>query len=298
MSCSQTYDKAYILFDPVLEYMSNADAIKTFRDLLSFLTIIPLAKTDEFVFTSARNMWLFPLVGGLIGLCGAAYFVVAGVVLEFLLGLVNSVIAIPVGFLVGVLASAMTLAFLLVFTGFQHFDGLVDLGNAIGIKRVEDRREIAHRWVVTGKGAFLALFVEFAAVAGLFWLSGYVAVLALVLAEVVAKLAMVTIVWRGKPSHKGLGARFIGDAKRKLNFVAYGSAFVLGFALLGVAGLLVVLVAVLFGLFMESVGNRVFGGVSGDMIGATNEGARALALVLVAVVSVLASVLFGGALLL
>jgi adenosylcobinamide-GDP ribazoletransferase len=278
--------------------MSNANAIKTFRDLLSFLTIIPLAKTDEFVFTSARNIWLFPLVGGLIGLVGAAYFVATGFVLTFLLGLVNSLVGIPVGFLVSVIAPAMTLAFLLVFTGFQHFDGLVDLGNAIGIKKVEDRREIAHRWVVTGKGAFLAIFVEFAAATGLFLLDGKVAILTLILAEVLGKLAMVTIVWRGKPSHQGLGARFIGDAKRKLNYAAYLTAFIFGFVLLGFAGLLLVCITVLFGLFMENVGNRVFGGVSGDMIGATNEGARSLTLVLTAAISTLASILFSGAFLL
>jgi cobalamin synthase len=49
---------------------------------------------------------------------------------------------------------------------------------------------------------------------------------------------------------------------------------------------------------MEKVANGMFGGVSGDMIGATNEAARALTLVLVAAVSFLASVLFAGALLL
>ena len=276
--------------------MSKLNAIKTFRDLLSFLTIIPLAKTEEFVYTSARNMWLFPLVGGLIGGFAAAYFVAAGFILTFLFGLVNSVVLVPVGFLVQLIVPAMTLAFLLVLTGFQHFDGLVDLGNALGLKRVEDRREIAHRWVVTYKGAFLAIFVEFAAVVGLFWLNGNVAVRALVVAEVAAKLAMVTIVWRGKAAHEGLGSRFIGNAKRRLNFVAYLLAFVLGFVLLGFAGLLVVFVAVLFGLFMERVAKSVFGGVSGDMIGATNEGARALTLVLTAIVSVLCAVLLSGAL--
>ena len=276
--------------------MSKLNAIKTFRDLLSFLTIIPLAKTEEFVYTSARNMWLFPLVGGLIGGFAAAYFVAAGFILTFLFGLVNSVILVPVGFLVQLIVPAMTLAFLLVFTGFQHFDGLVDLGNALGLKRVEDRREIAHRWVVTYKGAFLAIFVEFAAVAGLFWLNGNVAVRALVVAEVAAKLAMVTIVWRGKAAHEGLGSRFIGNAKRRLNFVAYLLAFVLGFVLLGFAGLLVVFVAVFFGLFMERVAKGVFGGVSGDMIGATNEGARALTLVFTATVFVLSAVLLSGAL--
>lgn len=274
--------------------MSKLNAIKTFRDLLSFLTIIPLAKTEEFVYTSARNMWLFPLIGGLIGVFAAGYFLACGFVVSVLLGVVSFVVQVPVGFVLQVVPAAMTLAFLLVLTGFQHFDGLVDLGNALGLKKVEDRREIAHRWVVTYKGAFLAIFVEFAAVAGLFWLNWNVALRALVVAEVAAKLAMVTIVWRGKAAHEGLGSRFIGNAKRRLNFVAYLLAFVLGFVLLGFAGLLVVFVAVFFGLFMERVAKSVFGGVSGDMIGATNEGARALALVLTAVV--LCAVLLSGAL--
>ncbi|MCX8151093.1 MAG: adenosylcobinamide-GDP ribazoletransferase [Candidatus Bathyarchaeota archaeon] len=264
--------------------MSKADAIKTFRDLLSFLTVVPLAKTDEFVFTSARNMWLFPLMGGFIGICSAGYFLGARFILNFLVDLLNFMVVLHNELLIGILGAVMTMAFLLVFTGFQHFDGLVDLGNALGIKQLEDRKEIAHRWIVTTKGAFLAIFVELTAVVGLFVLSGDVgiAVRALVVAEVAAKLAMVTIVWRGRAAHEGLGSRFISYAKRKLNFVAYGTAVVLGFILMGIAGVLAILVSALFGFFMMHVGNRVFGGVSGDIIGATNEGTRALILVFVA----------------
>ncbi|MFB3888113.1 MAG: adenosylcobinamide-GDP ribazoletransferase [Candidatus Bathyarchaeia archaeon] len=276
--------------------MSRLNAIKVFRDLLSFLTIIPLAKTEDFVSASARNMFLFPLVGGLIGLFAAGYLWASGFILSYLLWLVSYAVQLPAGFLLQAVPAAMTLAFLLVLTGFQHFDGLVDLGNAVGLRRVEERREIAHRWVVTYKGALLAIFVEFAAFVGLFFLNGFVALRALVVAEVAAKLAMVTIVWRGKPAHAGLGARFLGQAKRRLNAVAYMLGLVAGFALLGLAGLLVIGVAFLFGLFMESVGKRVFGGVSGDMIGATNEGARALALVLSAVLAALAAFLLWGAL--
>jgi adenosylcobinamide-GDP ribazoletransferase len=278
--------------------MSKSNAIKTFRDLLSFLTIIPLAETEDFVLTSARSMWLFPLVGGLIGVLAAGYFLASGFIAFYLLEFVNFLLHVPTGLLLQAVPPAMTLAFLLVLTGFQHFDGLVDLGNAIGLKRVEDRREIAHRWVVTYKGGFLAIFVEFSAFAGLFLLNANLALRGLIVAEVAAKLAMVTIAWRGKPAHAGLGARFLGSAKRKLNIAAYGFGFVIGFVLLGLAGLLVVSVVVLFGLFMERVGKSVFGGVSGDIIGATNESARAVVLVLIAVVSVLFAVLFAGALVL
>ncbi len=282
--------------------MSKPNAIKTFRDLLSFLTIIPLAKTEEFVETSARNLWLFPLIGGLIGLLAAGYFFAGGFIVSYLVLAVNYLTHLDLTFLTQFVPAAMTIAFLLVLTGFQHFDGLVDLGNAIGLKRVEDRREIAHRWVVTYKGGFLALIVEFLAFAGIFLISwsvagGFVAIRTLIIAEICAKTAMVTIVWRGKPAHAGLGSRFLMQAKRRLNFAGYGLAYILGFMLLGIVGGLVVSVALLFGLFMEWVGKVVFGGVSGDMIGATNEAARATSLIFVAVLSIVsANRLLAGAL--
>jgi adenosylcobinamide-GDP ribazoletransferase len=277
--------------------MSKSNAIKTFRDLLAFLTIIPLGQTEDFITTSARNMYLFPIVGAFIGLLGAGYFLGCSFIVGYILAGVNFLLHIPTAWLTRILPAAMTLAFLLMFTGLQHFDGLVDLGNAIGLKKIEERREIAHRWVVTYKGAFLAMFVEFSAFAGLVLLSDLeIALRALIVAELTAKLAMVTVVWRGKPAHKGLGSRFIEDAKRKLNVVAYITAIVISYFLLGWAGLIVVAVAAGFGLFMEQIGKSVFGGVSGDMIGATNEASRALTLVLVALVLSFAPALFGGAL--
>lgn len=277
--------------------MSKVNAIKTFRDLLSFLTIIPLGKTEDFLSTSARNIFLFPVIGALIGLFGASYFLGSSLIISFLLESANLIVTVPTEAIGRILPAAMTMAFLLVLTGFQHFDGLVDLGNAIGIKKVEDRREIAHRWVVTYKGAVLAMFVEFSAFAGLVMLDWNIALRALIVAEAAAKLSMVTIVWRGKAAHKGLGSRFIENAKRQLNAAAYITAFIIGFALLGWAGAIVTVAAVACGLLMEKVGKSVFGGVSGDMIGATNESARALDLVLIAVFAAFASVLFSGAIL-
>jgi cobalamin synthase len=51
------------------------NAIKTFRDLLSFLTIlIVVGGKENFVLTSAEHVYLFPLIGGFIGLLGAFYF--------------------------------------------------------------------------------------------------------------------------------------------------------------------------------------------------------------------------------
>ena len=275
--------------------MSPVKTIKTFRDLLSFLTIIPVGGKEDFIFTTAENVWLFPLIGGFIGLLGAAYFVGSSVLVGFLLGLVNSVVSLPVGFLGKLIPAAMTIAFLLVLTGLQHFDGLIDLGNAVGLRNVHDRKMVAHAWTVTYSGAVLALIVEFAAFVGLFLVNPLFAFGAILAAEVAAKLSMVTIVWVGKPSHKGLGSIFLSKAKKNLNIIAYVIAVLIVYPLfaltgnlfLGLVGVGIVLISIPVAFVMEKVSEGVFGGVSGDMIGATNEVARAVVLVLFAVVLML-----------
>jgi len=270
--------------------MSPVKAIKTFRDLLAFLTIIPMGGKEDFVFTSAEHLYLFPLIGGFIGLLGAVYFVGSSFIVGFLLGLANLVVSLPTGFLVKLAPAAMTVAFLLVLTGLQHFDGLIDLGNAVGLRNVHDRKMVAHAWTVTYSGAVLALIVEFVAFAGLFLINSVFAFGAVIAAEISAKLAMVTIVWIGKPTHKGLGSIFLKKAKKKLNIVAYVISVLIvypifafaGNAFLGFVGVAVVLASIPVAFVMEKVAGSVFGGVSGDIIGATNEVARAVTLVLLA----------------
>jgi adenosylcobinamide-GDP ribazoletransferase len=262
--------------------MSKMKPIKTFRDLLAFLTIIPLGTTDDFVVTSAEAIFLFPLIGGFVGLLGVAYFFGCGFVVSYLLAFVDSFVRVPVEFLLRLLPAVMTLAFVLVLTGLQHFDGLVDLGNAIGLGNLKERRAAAHAWTVSHKGAFLAIFVEALAVLGLFFMNVEVAFGAIIAAEVAAKLGMVTIAWVGKPTHTGLGSIFLESAKRRRNVVAYVLAVLIVYPFLGLTGVGVVLISVLLGLFMAEVAKSVFGGVSGDMIGATNETVRAVSLVFVA----------------
>ncbi|HSV50224.1 MAG TPA: adenosylcobinamide-GDP ribazoletransferase, partial [Candidatus Acidoferrales bacterium] len=245
---------------------------------------------------TASNMYLFPIVGAFIGLLAGLYYVTASVIVGFILGLLSAYIALP-AILGTLIPAAMTIAFLLVMTGLQHFDGLIDLGNAVGIRNVHDRKMKAHEWTVTYGGAVLAFAVEALAFFGLFWVvrgsvDWILAFSAVFLAEVAAKLAMVTLVWIGKPSHKGLGSIFLAKAKKKLNFAAYALSAVIVFPvvyfltspLLALISLGLVFVSIPVALVMNRVSNHVFGGVSGDMIGATNEVARAVTLILFVVV--------------
>ena len=271
--------------------MSPPKPIKTFRDLLSFLTVIPVGGKEDFIFTTAEHVYLFPIIGAFIGILAAAYFTSTGYIVRFLLGLATTYLSLPVNILSMLTVAAMTVAFLLVLTGLQHFDGLIDLGNAFGIRNLHDRKMAAHAWTVTHWGAALALAVESAAFIGLVFINPLYAFGSIVAAELSAKLAMVTIVWVGKPTHKGLGSIFLAKAKNKLNTLAYALSILIVlpfFTLsckpyLGFLGVGVVLISVPVALVMENVSERIFGGVSGDTIGATNEVARAVALLVLAV---------------
>jgi adenosylcobinamide-GDP ribazoletransferase len=273
--------------------MSPAKAIKTFRDLLAFLTVIPVRGKEDFVFTSAENMYLFPLIGSFIGLIASAYFIGSNFILQILLNGINSFITLPVDLLVRFASAAMTIAFLLVITGLQHFDGLIDLGNALGHRNAHDRKMAAHAWTVNYSGAMFAIIIEFIAFLGLFMIiplstNHLIIFAAIISAEVAAKLTMVTIVWIGKPTHKGLGSIFLKKAKKKLNILAYIISAMVVFALFtlatnpiyGLLGIGVVFVNIPLAYIMEKVAEKVFGGVSGDIIGATNEVSRAMTFVL------------------
>ncbi|MDR0471443.1 MAG: adenosylcobinamide-GDP ribazoletransferase [Nitrososphaerota archaeon] len=270
--------------------MSPLRVGKVFKDLLSFLTIIPLGRKEDFIFTTATNMWLFPVVGGFIGLLGSLYYLLANNITVLLLNIANTYVALPTTFLGTITPAAMTIAFLLVLTGLQHFDGLIDLGNAVGLRNLHDRKMKAHAWTVSYTGAVLAFTVECAAVVGLFLINPLFAFSAIILAEVSAKLAMVTIVWIGKPSHKGLGSIFLSKAKKPQNIIAYLLStliiypifYLTGYATLGLAAVGLMFISIPIAFVMSKVSNQVFGGVSGDMIGATNETTRATTLILFA----------------
>ena len=273
--------------------MSPVKTIKTFRDLLAFLTVIPVGGKEDFVFTSAENMYLFPIIGSFIGLIAGAYFISSNFILQFLLNGLNNFITLPVTFLVRFTSAAMTIAFLLVITGLQHFDGLIDLGNAIGYRNEHDRKMAAHAWTVNYSGALFAIIIEFIAFLSLFMItptfnSLLIIFAVLISAEVAAKLAMVTLVWIGKPTYKGLGSIFLKKAKKKLNIIAYVISSIIVFTLFtlthnpvyGLLGVGVIFVNIPIVYIMEKAAEKIFGGVTGDVIGATNEISRAITFVL------------------
>jgi len=260
---------------------------KVFRSLMSFLTGIPVKMDESFVETSARFMFLFPIIGALIGFFAGLYSFFAYYFLSFLLGFLNTTFFLGsqntfFAYLTKALASVMTLAFLLVLTGLQHVDGLIDVGNALSIRKasVEEREMIAHAWIVTRTGALMAIIVSYCTLLFIFLIKPEAIIQYLIIAEASAKLAMVTCAWQGSSPQKGLGSIFIDSMKKRhsLYLVALVISMLISVLLLGLKGVLTVTLGIVVGGLMIILSKKIFGGVTGDIFGATNEIARMIAL--------------------
>jgi adenosylcobinamide-GDP ribazoletransferase len=261
---------------------------------MAFLTSIPVKMDESFLDISSRYMFLFPVVGALIGGLAGVYARLTNNILFLLFSTINQYIfsrtyEVFFDFIAKGFGAAMTMAFLLVVIGLQHTDGLVDVGNALGIRKrsLKDKVDIAHEWTVTRTGAFLAILVSIFTLLFIFLTKNDVIIQVLIVSEVSAKLAMVTTGWQGRspPSHFyenrwEKGRSFIDSIKNKhgLYAISLTISFVISLILLGFIGGLAIFSGILVGGFMILLGKQVFEGVNGDIFGATNEISRMVSL--------------------
>ena len=238
------------------------------RALLQFTTILPLGRTVDFSLF-ASHTYLYPLSGYVIG--GLA-------------GLTAFWIGIPE------IRAAVALIAVLGITGANHFDGLLDLGDGLMAHGGKEGRIRALTDRQIGTGGFAAgctvLLLTFAALSSLpeiLW--------ALVAAEVLAKFSMALLTAYGAPFHDGLHAYLYHRAKPWFP-VAAGICclplVLLPLPYLPLSG--AVLAALLIPFVLLVIADRLFGGVNGDVVGASGEITRAV--VLCALVLIPASALF------
>jgi len=237
------------------------------RALLSFFTILPVrGATLE---GAARSVHLLPLVGVVTALPGMIFV---------LLGY-----ALPPG-------SAATLAIgaVLLVAGFHHTDGVMDVGDALMVRGTPARRREVLKDARVGVGAVGALFLVYApalaALVALVAVSPVRAVLALLASEVAARSAMLLTLAFGAPAEKASSAtpfvRAMGRSHRAVGLVvSLALPPLLALPLGGFAFLVVLLAAPLAALAALRLASAAFGGINGDVTGATGEITRTLLLV-------------------
>lgn len=239
---------------------------KEVKNLLSFLTIIPLSMDKDCLTDAAKAMFLFPLVGAFIGL------------LAGLFGWVTS------QFLPSLVVGALVLSLLLLITGLHHTDGLLDFGDGVMAQGSAERKiEIMHDQLTGAGGLSLGIMTFLITALSIAELNRGIIIQGVVVAEVSAKLAMVIGAWAGKAVHQGMSSAFLEAMHGKKGAARLIAALVISFGiavpLLWLAGLVTLLAAIMASLIMVGISHRHFKCVTGDVLGATNELVRMVALI-------------------
>jgi adenosylcobinamide-GDP ribazoletransferase len=244
--------------------------LKALKNLLAFLTVLPVRMDMDCLADSARLMFVFPLVGALLGLLAGVF----GWAVSF--------------FLPALVVGGLTLGVLLLLTGLHHTDGLLDFGDAVMYHGTRERKiEIMHDQL-TGAGAIGLGLVTYLVTGFAFAGLGVgVIIQVLVVVELCAKLSMVVGCWAGKPVHKGMNSPFMDVMHGKGGSLRLAAALAISLCVAvpllwfagWFAGVVAVMVAALAGGVMVAIAHRHFGGVTGDVLGATNELVRMVCVV-------------------
>ena len=246
--------------------------LKEIKNLLSFLTAIPISMDKDCLTDSAKCMFLFPLIGAFIGLLAGAFAWAASQILPSLV------------------VGALALGALLLLTGLHHTDGLLDFGDGVMAHGSAERKiEIMHDQLTGAGGLSLGIMTFLVTAFAIAELNNSIIIQSLITVEVLAKFSMVIATWAGKAVHKGMNSPFMDAMHGKNGNVRLIAALAISLAiavpLLQLAGAVILLAAVITSIVMVSIAHRHFKGVTGDVLGATNELTRMVSLlVLLAVV--------------
>ena len=219
------------------------------RAAVAFLTRVPVGSADD---DPGRSVPWFPVVGALVGLVVAGLYAGA---LQLLPALPAAAIAVAAGVLL---------------TGAFHEDGLADTADAHGTYGVSALVLV----LVTRVGALSAL-------------GGWAALAVLPAAHALARagsLSMLTAV--PVATDEGLGALYAARAGRRRLWMAMAAGLAITLASVGPVLFPVAVLLASFGTAgVTRIGSRRVGGITGDVLGAAEQIAETLVLLMGAAVA-------------
>jgi adenosylcobinamide-GDP ribazoletransferase len=242
-------------------------SLKPVQSVLAFLTILPAAgKQNHDIHYVARNMYLFPVAGAIIGaLIGAMAFGTSPFLHPLLVGL-------------------LVTGALVIITGVHHTDALADFADGLMAKGSKEVKRKAMLDPAVGSAGVAALVMYFAGMIIVFNTGGFASSLSLfvsiVVAEVIAKYVMVLLAHRGLSAWEGFSSPFTAAMKdRRKMLAATGIMLAIVWFAASYAGLVALAVSLALAGLMKHVSGKSFGGISGDVLGASNEVTRLSSLI-------------------
>lgn len=254
-----------------------------FKSGFGFLSTIPVGISMEGIDELMKKIYFYPIVGAVLGLLIGAVAYIGQVVFP------------------GPVLAALIMGFIYYITGFNHLDGVTDIGDGFMAHGSFEKKIKALKDTNLGTGGvsfcillLLTLYGSIRAVQEEGRISSNLPMLmfaSMFIAEVSAKQSMLTIAAFGKPiplqekqAYPGLGAMTINGATGKNFLIGFVFGAIVCFLPFGWIGLLPYLGACASALVILNRSYAHFGGLNGDGIGTANEIGRVTALIILAVI--------------
>ncbi len=240
--------------------------IKSILGLLTFSTILPIR-----VYTSIEYMtkltWCWPFIHLFIGviaaICGYAC-------LNFL-------------HLNSFFTAAIVYAFLMIITGYNHLDGVMDMADGVMVHGDPKRKIEVMKDFSVGAGGVATLFlVAILTIAGIYNILDYNFIFGIIICEMVAKTSLMTTALLSIPLTPGIGSYFIFETTPSKYLLSTFIVAIIAFLLGGTVGVCGVLGAMFSGVIIALIAQRNFGVANGDVLGMSNEVGRLMALLFMA----------------
>ena len=220
--------------------------------------------------SAAEYMPLFPLIGGFTGLVAGIFTWSLGSTFPSLL------------------SGALGLGIIILLNGAQHVDGLLDFGDGIMCHGSRTRKLQVMRDPQTGAGGFVLGWISLTVTAfAIASITREFMIQSLLASEAAAGFSMVLEARTGKAAHRGMSTVFVRamhTEKRDLRvLLSVLLLFLISISALHTIGILVICVAIAVPSTMSLLSEKAFGGITGDVMGATNELTRLTSLVIILV---------------
>ncbi len=221
--------------------------------VFSFLTIFP--SSGATLDNTAKYMYLFPVVGIVIGL------------------LVGSIGLGLSEFMDPLLVSLLVVASLAIVTGIHHADGLADFADGLMVRASKSKKLEVMKDVSTGSAGIVGIVLYIVGLIIVISLtSGFDLFRAILISEILAKFSMVLMAGLGHSAAIGSNSPFVQIMKDRQRLAAAFVIMIIPVAIIGeTTGLVMLGVTMSLTLFLLALSTRSFGGITGDVLGATNE---------------------------
>ena len=200
-------------------------------------------------------MYLFPIVGIVIGL---------------IIGTLGYGLSL---YLEPLVVSLVVVASLAVITGIHHTDGLADFADGLMTRGSKEKKRKAMKDLSVGSaGIFSIVLYAIGVIIALSLSNGMELFKIILLSEIMAKFSMVLMAGLGNSASIGSNSPFMDSMKDKKRLLVAGIITIIPFIIVGeMNGFIVFASGIIVTMFLVGLSTRNFGGITGDVMGASNE---------------------------